>query len=352
MEGLRGVAVLLVFLVHYSTLSRDFRSDGWVNEALLLAHEVGNSGVDLFFVLSGYLIYGTLIERVQPFPAYMARRLRRLYPAFLVVMALYLVLFLVLPQLSKLPQGGWAAAWYVVQNLLLLPGIFPIQPIIEVAWSLSYELFYYLAMPLVIGVCALRLRSRRWRLWFFAIVMCLGLLLAAQFGGPIRLSLFLAGVLLYEWLRLKPTLRPRGHWAGLGWALVGLVMCLPMPGFDLQALRAAGLSLGFGLVCWVGFAQPQAAASRWLCFRPLRWLGNMSYSYYLIHGVALHAFFMFLKPLWPQAWAGSGAGLLLLPALLVTLLVAAVLYLAIEWPLSLRPRAVLPMRVSGFPGKR
>src|SRR5262244_2354960 len=68
MEGLRGFAVFLVFLVHYVTLI-----DPWIASASSLAsfaralHSIGNAGVDLFFVLSGYLIYGSLISRYQPF---------------------------------------------------------------------------------------------------------------------------------------------------------------------------------------------------------------------------------------------------------------------------------------------
>jgi exopolysaccharide production protein ExoZ len=66
MEGLRGFAVLLVFLVHYESLL-----EPWIARdasLLALAHSlliVGNAGVDLFFLLSGYLIYGSLLTRQQ-----------------------------------------------------------------------------------------------------------------------------------------------------------------------------------------------------------------------------------------------------------------------------------------------
>src|SRR3989344_8879805 len=76
MEGLRGFAVFLVFLVHFVTLSSP-----WLSPQSLLSpiadavHSIGNAGVDLFFVLSGYLIYGSLIERKQVFLPYLKRRL-------------------------------------------------------------------------------------------------------------------------------------------------------------------------------------------------------------------------------------------------------------------------------------
>jgi len=335
MEGLRGVAVLLVFMVHYATLSLPWQVGGsaaW----LATAHAIGHCGVDLFFVLSGFLIYGSLIERVQPFGAYLLRRVARIYPAFLAVLGVYLVLSLAMPSVSKLPAGLAASAWYVLQNLLLLPGMLPIAPIIEVAWSLSYEMFYYIVMPLVIAVAGLRGRSRGWRLGFFALLLALGLAAAATWGGPERLSLFLAGVLLYELLHLRLQWQPSSAWAVAAMALAVGVMVLPMPGPALQAARAAGLCLAFGLLCLVCFGRPQGPAAQALCVWPLRWLGNMSYSYYLVHGLALHGFFLVVRQVWPPAEAGDQAAvLMLLPALLCTLIVAAGLFLGVERPLSL-----------------
>ncbi|MEO8036829.1 MAG: acyltransferase, partial [Acidobacteriota bacterium] len=150
MEGLRGFAVFLVFLVHYVTLTApwvDAASRTSVAGAVL--RNVGNSGVDLFFVLSGYLIYGNLIRKGRPFLAYARRRIQRIYPTFLAVFVLYLLLSFVFSGQSKLPHGTIAASGYVLANLLLLPGLLPIEPLITVAWSLSYEVFYYLSAPLL-----------------------------------------------------------------------------------------------------------------------------------------------------------------------------------------------------------
>src|SRR3954451_928165 len=86
MEGLRGFAVSLVFLVHYVALVRPWtegnESLGTVAKSL---HSIGSTGVDLFYVLSGYLIYGSLVARQQPFPQFIRRRAQRLYPAFTAV---------------------------------------------------------------------------------------------------------------------------------------------------------------------------------------------------------------------------------------------------------------------------
>ncbi|WP_280154891.1 acyltransferase [Piscinibacter sp. XHJ-5] len=145
-------------------------------------HEIGNSGVDLFFVLSGYLIYGTLMRRPQSFGAFMIRRVRRIYPAFLVVFVTYMALAFAIPSLgAKLPATGLPS--YFLANLLLLPGLFPIEPLITVAWSLSYEMFFYLLLPVVIALARLRQWAPVHRI--AALVMIAGVLFAycAAVGG-------------------------------------------------------------------------------------------------------------------------------------------------------------------------
>src|SRR5438309_10986860 len=77
MEGLRGLAVSLVFLVHYVGLVRPWLESHQVLNAVATAmHTIGNTGVDLFFVLSGYLIYGSLMSEPQPFGNFIRRRLQ------------------------------------------------------------------------------------------------------------------------------------------------------------------------------------------------------------------------------------------------------------------------------------
>ena len=106
MEGLRGFAVFLVFLVHYVTLSAPWVDSASVTAAVAgILRNVGNAGVDLFFVLSGYLIYSNLIEKPRAFRTYLRRRVERIYPTFLAVLSLLLLSF-AFPAHSKLPQGA------------------------------------------------------------------------------------------------------------------------------------------------------------------------------------------------------------------------------------------------------
>ena len=339
MEGMRGFAVFLVFQVHYATLVSPWLVNAGAAEAIFSGlHGIGNAGVDLFFVLSGYLIYATLIESSRPFGGYLARRVLRIYPTFLVVFAVYLVLTQLQPEAQrKVPHQALEATVYIAQNLLLLPGIFTIEPLISVAWSLSYEMFYYLLMPLLIGVFGLRGCTRAWRMGFFCVLGLLAFSAAAVWGGPVRLTLFLAGVLLYELLAQGRWLAPRASVAAL--ALLGCLAALliPMPGPAGQALRSAVLCTGFFVLCWNCFAQPQGGLARLFSVTPLRWLGNMSYSYYLVHGLSLQVFFLVVGKLLGPTRSDALAVLMMAPAFLFTLLPSAMLFLCIERPLSLVP---------------
>ncbi|MEZ5090189.1 MAG: acyltransferase family protein [Micropruina sp.] len=129
--------------------------------------QMGHAGVDLFFVLSGYLIYGAVIRRPTPYGR-SGRRLRRIYPVFLTVFAVYVLLDLTIAGTHRIPSEPWPAIGYLLANLALLPGIVPIDPLLTVAWSLSFEFFYYLTIPLAVALLRMRRWQPRQRLLFFA----------------------------------------------------------------------------------------------------------------------------------------------------------------------------------------
>lgn len=352
MEGLRGFAVFLVFLVHYVTLVAPWVTRGSHTQAVAAAlHTMGNTGVDLFFVLSGYLIYGSLIARAQPFGRYMARRVERIYPAFLAVFAIYIALSFAFPAENKIPSAWPAASVYLLQNLLLLPGLFPIEPLITVAWSLSYEMFYYLLIPLLIGALGLRRRSARWRCIFFGgLAIAVAALGAALFGSHVRLIMFIAGILLHEALSAESLAQrwsPRSAVALV--ALVTGLLCtlLPLQGAAAYALKVSILFVCFFVLCLACFSHPTTWLPRAFSWTPLRWLGNMSYSYYLIHGLALKAAFIVLAAMLPASERGAWFFYALMPMMFgLTLLPAAALFLMVERPLSLAPKR---KQVAGAP---
>ena len=338
MEGLRGGAVFLVFLVHYVSLIApwiDAKSTAWSVAEFL--RTIGHTGVDLFFVLSGYLIYGALIVRPRPMVPYFRRRIMRLYPAFTVVFFVYIMLSILFPFENKVSNGPWQGFVYLLENFLLLPGIFPIEPMITVTWSLSYEAFYYIAIPIIIGTFALRKWPSSRRILFFVVI---GIVLAAlheQLGQRTRLVMFLAGIVLWEHRELGG-LRTPSEAAGVVAVLAGFaVVNLPLS----LGLRYGLLAVAFHLFCFASLApNGRGLLNRALCWTPLRWLGNMSYSYYLLHGLALKAAFRalarFLPPTHGLGGFTFGAGMA--PLFVLTLVPTALLFLAVERPMSLAPR--------------
>lgn len=344
MEGLRGLAVTLVFLVHYSSLVAPW-IQGLSGQMAVssVMHAIGNSGVDLFFVLSGYLIYGSLIEHPQPFAMFMWRRVERIYPTFLVVFTVYLVLSFVFSNESKLPKDPTAAALYVIANVLLLPGIFPIEPIISVAWSLSYELFFYLLIPLVIGVLGLRERGAAWRTGFF-LITCAAMLAGYVFwGGPIRLVMFVAGMLLSEATQAGKGKNTPGI-LGFAALLMGVFLAIvPMPFKGGLGVRVVLMALAFYVVCLVCLNNPRVWFSKMFTWRLIRWLGNMSYSYYLLHGLVLKACFLLLAGIYPSDGLQGSVFWLGLPvSFLLTVFFSSLLFLSVERPWSLAPKKRAP----------
>lgn len=343
MEGVRGFAVFLVFLVHYVTLVKPWLANH--TQLLRLAdalHTVGNAGVDLFFVLSGFLIYGSLISRSQPFVRFLSRRVLRIYPAFIAVFVAYLLLSFVFPAESKIPTNLTDAMGYLIQNFFLLPGLFPVEPMITVAWSLSYEMFYYLTIPVVVALLGLRGRAVVWRVNFFLMMAALFAIYCGVYGGHVRLIMFVSGILLYEAINGRRFPVPHGAMGLLALVLGLVATLLPVSGASGIAIKTVllfGAFFWFSLAC---FDKPSAWLPRAFSWLPLRWLGNMSYSYYLVHGLALKASFLALALFLPAASHGAWLFWALLPVMFVCSLMPAVtLFLMVERPISLAPQRVM-----------
>jgi exopolysaccharide production protein ExoZ len=364
MEGLRGLAVLLVFFVHTNALFGAYvRGIPLLHGPSDFLGAFGNSGVDLFFVLSGFLIYAALLRHRAGIAAFLSRRIERIYPAFLAVFALYLVLSWLFPAESKI--GGrslGATLLYLIENVLLLPGMFDIRPIITVAWSLSYEFFFYIAAALfVAGVRPWRWRAR-------SRVILVGCVWAGDlvysFSRPtshVRLSMFLVGMLLYEALgseRFRGWLKPRGEAAVIALAMAAAVFVylleiqssrlnfLPgkasgrdsIPGIFVYQGPYTALALGISMFLAAAFALGAGGRlQRAFTWTPLRYLGNMSYSFYLIHGVTLQGIALAADAAVRRGAPGSVVFLLAVSiGFGAAWLSSTVLFAAIEKPLSLQ----------------
>lgn len=353
-EGVRGLAVAMVFLVHFDATFARFLPPGSLGRAVSTwASRIGYHGVDIFFVLSGFLIYRGVVGRKVSYATFFARRIRRIYPTFLAVFAIYLALSMVLPSYSKLPAQGRLS--YIAANLLLLPGVFPIQPLITVAWSLSYEIFFYLSLPVIVGV----LRMGAWRpaariIFFSSIPIVLFLLGPIGHEALSRFQIFLPGMILadlaFGW-RAGATLSPSlerllipvilgvaavGVWLEnlSGAALARVPIARHFEGPDAAVRQMVLIGGAAALLIWTGL-RVKGRVSRLLSWRPLRYLGNMSYSYYLLHGLTLNAFKFLGDRLLPPDYVSAPLVVVALPvAFAATLVTSGVLFLCVEKPLS------------------
>ena len=323
-QGLRAVAVGLVVIYH---VFPDLLHGGF-------------AGVDVFFVVSGYLITGHMVREMRTRGAidllgFYARRARRLVPAATVVLLLtWLAALLVLPgsRLAATAQQVAASALYV-QNWLLARDSVDYLTAEDTAspvqhyWSLSVEEQFYLGWPLLLvlaGVLARRLH-RSWRrvalvvgaagcaLSFAAsISLTASNAAAAYFVTQTRVWELGLGALLAI-LAGRPELPRRlarpARWTGL--ALV-LAAALTYSGDTAFPGTAALVPvLGTALVLAAGAAEPD---TRLLGSAPMTWIGDRSYAIYLVH--------------WPlivlyEAWSGGDLGALDGPAVLLGSLAAA-----------------------------
>jgi peptidoglycan/LPS O-acetylase OafA/YrhL len=343
MEGVRGLAVLLVFFVHYHALFHRWTLDGGTTAAIsFFLWSIGHSGVDLFFALSGFLIYGSIITGHTPYLRFMGRRAWRIYPTFLAVFAIYLVLSFAFPAENKIPAGP-AGLLYLGENLLLLPGIFGIAPMITVAWSLSYEIFYYLLIPLVVIGLGLRRWSPRRCAALFAALAAVYTVYCAWGPYPrLQLIMFVSGILLFEAFRLRPdhpAMASTKTSDALG--LAALAACAPIAylsgdlgrGWFVKIVLQFPLFLIFLFACF----RSNSFLGRLFSGRFIRYLGNMSYSYYLIHGLTLKFVAMILARLVPENTTGLVYWLTLPAAFGATWISSTVLYVLVEKRAQARP---------------
>jgi peptidoglycan/LPS O-acetylase OafA/YrhL len=292
-EGLRALAVLLVLAYHAHL---PFFGGGFI-------------GVDVFFVLSGFLITGLIVREVQQtgtisLPTFYARRARRLLPAALLVIAVtVLVSFVVLPRLlvPDVALDGAASALYVgnirfaLQATDYLQAEFAPSPLLHY-WSLGVEEQFYLFWPALILV-AVRLGGSG-RRWIGGVVAAVGVAsLAASLlltGSNAPLAFFLLPTRAWE-LALgalvflaaaRLAALPTGLATALGIGGVGLIAggaavidtTTQYPGF-----AALVPTVGAAMVIAAGMGRAATLPSRLLASAPARWVGRISYSLYLWH---------------------------------------------------------------------
>lgn len=148
--------------------------------------------------------------------------------------------------------------------------------------------------------------------------------------------MFIAGILLFEVLGARRFPAP-AMWLVVAAFVIGMASpLLPLAGSAGDVVKASILFLSFFILCFSCFLAPESRIGRLVSWTPLRWLGNMSYSYYLIHGLALKAIFLVVGKVLPSLTLGvlsyTALGIVLFS---LTLIPSAVLFLLVEKPFSL-----------------
>lgn len=285
-DGLRAIAIVAVLLYHGSF---KFASGGYV-------------GVDVFFVVSGFLITSLVLAEIAngrfTLLDFYDRRVRRLFPALLAVMLACTLasVGLFLPEELRRFGGSLFATAGFASNVFfwLETGYFQtdaeLKPLIH-TWSLAVEEQFYLLVPLLV-VLGLRRRPRAFAAG--AVLLLLASLVSAEWAvrtapsaafylTPFRLWELALGVLLA--LPIIPRGGPRPArecfaWLGLVlilWSVATFSWKTPFPG-----LHAVAPCAGSALVIWTG-AGGDTTARRLLSLRPVVFVGLISYSLYLWH---------------------------------------------------------------------
>jgi peptidoglycan/LPS O-acetylase OafA/YrhL len=313
LDSLRGIAALLVVAFHYTT--RYSQAYGH-SEAPALLVSWGQYGVNMFFMISGFVIFMTLRRVTKPMD-FIVSRFSRLFPAF---WAAVLISF-VLTHLLAVP-GRTVSAATASLNLIMIHGLFKVPHVDGVYWTLEIELIFYglSLMMFMFGqlqrshvvlaaLIALRILTY-WGETYAGVHMSwtLSHLLILSY-----IAWFACGIMIFRLVTVRDE-SPRKDWAVIAFAILQLAI-VESPAIGL-------LALGLCLVLWAG-----ARGKLPILNNPiLAWLGAISYTLYLLHqnigfGVIMHA-----------ERAGLPSNLAILLAVTVSLTLATILTWSVERP--------------------
>ena len=305
LDGIRGLAILMVMVYHLTLLP----GRAGIDRAWAAVAAFGWAGVDLFFVLSGFLITGILCEARGGHPGayfrnFYARRTLRIFPLYYAVMVLLLVVLprLPHPQAARYGEVGGEQLWYWTYLSNFAIGLRHEWNLgsIDVSWSLAIEEQFYLVWPAVV-----LLLGRRALMSFCAAVVAVAVLsrTALTLGGghpiaisvltPCRMDALALGAFLALAVRGPGGVAALVSRARLG-AVVSLLLLVPLfvaQGPKWGVVHGPGQMIGYSLLgvfyaCILLLAVSRPGRSPLNRLFSQRWLttfGRYSYALYLFH---------------------------------------------------------------------
>jgi peptidoglycan/LPS O-acetylase OafA/YrhL len=302
LDGLRGIAILLVMIYHQTVAVGSTLLDRFVGFWTL----GGWVGVDLFFVLSGFLITGILYDSKTSrgyFKNFYARRVLRIFPLYFAVVAVSLVILPHIPNwksdsLGRI-NGDEIWYWTYLSNFSIAAHSAFRHGILDVSWSLAIEEQFYLSWPVLVfllprrtllalcgAVVALAVT------WRTALLLAGAAPIAVFVLTPGRIDALAIGAFVALVARGPEGLAALRGWAApaAGAAAIGVVGIAALAGgFDpyvgaMQMVGYTGLALFFGGVLVLTLtASPRWGPLRVLHSAPLTTFGKYSYALYLFH---------------------------------------------------------------------
>jgi exopolysaccharide production protein ExoZ len=314
-QYLRGFAAFGVLVFHAAE-----RAGG--------AFGLGAAGVDVFFVISGFIMWVVTCNRPPSPGQFLWRRVQRIVPLYWGLTLLVATVALAAPWVFPAMQ---VTAEAVIKSLFFVPyrdqtGL--IAPLVIPGWTLNYEMFFYVVFALGL------LTPTRLRAWL--VTAALVALVAARPLGDVSNPLWATytNPLLLEfgaglWLG-KAWMEGRLPGVRTGWALVVLgLLGFAAAGFSgIDVERARFLIWGLPALLLVAGAVSIERAGAVPNMKPLQALGDASYSLYLVHGLAISAAIRIL-----QALGLASPAVILVAGLVVGVIAGLVTYQLVEKPL-------------------
>lgn len=316
-QVLRFIAAAAVVFFHGLRTGETYFVDR--HSAIFGVFEYGFVGVDLFFAISGFIIFYTVTRSQVSRGQFLLHRAERIAPIYWCATFAMLALILAFPGLFR-PREGWGTLANLLQSLSFTTFWTDSMALIYVGWSLEFEVLFYLCVGIFLGS-----RVSPWTVVpvVFAILVAVGAVTGVQaaplkfFTSPLLLE-FLFGVLAAQaYMRLPPS-RP---------VLVAVVVATLALVWADPWSRAiwAGIPSAVLVYCGARFQSPRTGAVT----RVLSSLGDASYSIYLVQVFTISA----IAKLWVRAVPASPLDLVILVTSLATIAAGWLVYVTFERPM-------------------